>query len=273
MTEIKNKYYSYSRLNTFENCPQKYKIQYIDKIKSKNEGIEAFIGKRIHESLEWLYENSNQNNFISFDRLADKFDQLWIEKWHKNIYVAKNPYKRVSYTLNQNQYKKIALNNLSLFYVKYFNHNNKTIYTELKVKVDIDGYIFKGIIDRIDLDQDELYVIDYKTGKSKLKLTLLDKLQLYIYQLAVEKKYKNKKIYLSWYYVNSKNGVKKISLNQKDKNKLNNKLLSILKNIEKSKYENKFPAKETLLCNWCYYWSQCSLKKDLNEKNPAENLK
>ena len=183
MSESKKKYYSYSRLSTFENCPQKYKIQYIDKIKSNSEGIEAFIGKRVHESLEWLYENANQNNFISFDKLENKFDQLWIKKWHKNIYVAQNPYKRVSYTLNQNQYKKTALNNLSLFYVKYFKHDNNSVSTELKVDINIDNYTFKGIIDRIDLDGDKLHVIDYKTGKSKVTLTLLDKLQLYIYQL------------------------------------------------------------------------------------------
>ena len=69
-------------MNTFSNCPQKYKIQYISKIKSDKEGIESFTGKRVHEALEWLYNNSNRDNFISFDKVADKFDQLWNKKWH-----------------------------------------------------------------------------------------------------------------------------------------------------------------------------------------------
>ena len=63
----KQKYYSYSQLNTFNNCPQKYKIIYIDKIKSNNESIEAFVGKRVHETLEWLYSDLENNDFISFD--------------------------------------------------------------------------------------------------------------------------------------------------------------------------------------------------------------
>lgn len=34
--------YSHSRLNTFENCPLQYKLQYIDGIKREEEGIEMF---------------------------------------------------------------------------------------------------------------------------------------------------------------------------------------------------------------------------------------
>ena len=90
----KQKYYSYSQLNTFYNCPQKYKIIYIDKIQNNNESIEAFAGKRVHETLEWLYSDLENNHFISFDRIADKFNNLWNQKWHDNIYVAKNPYKK-----------------------------------------------------------------------------------------------------------------------------------------------------------------------------------
>ena len=55
-----NNYYSYSKLSTYLNCPQKYKLSYLDKIKKKEESIEAFIGKVIHEVLEWLYNNSKE---------------------------------------------------------------------------------------------------------------------------------------------------------------------------------------------------------------------
>ena len=46
--------YSHSRLETFEQCPQKYKFRYIDNIRTETEGIEAFVGKRVHEALEKL---------------------------------------------------------------------------------------------------------------------------------------------------------------------------------------------------------------------------
>ena len=57
----KNKeYYSYSQINTFLNCPQKYKLIYIKNIKTEKEGIEAFIGKIVHEVLEWIYKQKSE---------------------------------------------------------------------------------------------------------------------------------------------------------------------------------------------------------------------
>ena len=37
--------YSHSRLSCFEQCPPKYKLNYIDKVETEvEEGIEAFLG-------------------------------------------------------------------------------------------------------------------------------------------------------------------------------------------------------------------------------------
>ena len=53
--------FSYSQLNTFSTCPQKYKIIYLDGIRKMDESIEAFVGKRVHGVLEWLYNKSLPN--------------------------------------------------------------------------------------------------------------------------------------------------------------------------------------------------------------------
>ena len=44
-------YFSYSSLQSFKKCPAQFKYRYIDKIYKKDEGIEAFMGKRVHEVL------------------------------------------------------------------------------------------------------------------------------------------------------------------------------------------------------------------------------
>ncbi len=37
--------YSHSKLETFENCPMRYKLQYIDKVEVEEfESVEAFLG-------------------------------------------------------------------------------------------------------------------------------------------------------------------------------------------------------------------------------------
>lgn len=51
--------YSNSKLSTYENCPQQYKLTYIDRVEvhEGEEGIEAFLGNRVHETLEKLYKD------------------------------------------------------------------------------------------------------------------------------------------------------------------------------------------------------------------------
>ena len=48
--------FSNSRLGTYEQCPLKYKYQYIDKIKVEEaKTVEAFMGSCVHEALEKHY--------------------------------------------------------------------------------------------------------------------------------------------------------------------------------------------------------------------------
>lgn len=48
--------FSHSRLSSFESCPQKFHYRYVQKLPAESEGIEAFVGKRVHEILERLYQ-------------------------------------------------------------------------------------------------------------------------------------------------------------------------------------------------------------------------
>ena len=62
-------YFSYSSLESFNKCPSQFSFRYIDKIKSNDESIEAFMGKRVHEALEYLYNEVLQNHFLFIDSI------------------------------------------------------------------------------------------------------------------------------------------------------------------------------------------------------------
>ena len=96
-TSVNNKF-SYSRLNTFDNCPQKYKIQYIDLIKSENDSIEAYMGKIVHSVLEELYQTKDlKSQFIPFDKLIDIYSRLWNDNWHNKIFITNFKYNKHYY--------------------------------------------------------------------------------------------------------------------------------------------------------------------------------
>ena len=90
--------FSHSGLSSYEKCPAQFRIRYIDRVAKQDEGIEAFMGKLVHEVLEWLYNRENmEKSYITFDRLCQVYDEQWITKWHNNIYIADTRKKSAFY--------------------------------------------------------------------------------------------------------------------------------------------------------------------------------
>ena len=76
-----NEVYSPSRLASFEDCPRKFHYRYVQKLPVETESIEAFVGKRVHEVLERLYQFTHRGMVPSLARVLDRFRALWDEAW------------------------------------------------------------------------------------------------------------------------------------------------------------------------------------------------
>ena len=259
---IKSNYYSYSKINTFFNCPQKYKIIYIDKIKKKDESIEAFMGNIVHSVLEWIFKN--KINFQLFDVLVERYKLEWNNNWHRNIFIAK-------INLNKEFYYKLGIECLRNFYKNYHDSNNiKEIKTEFIVESKFYNFILRGIIDRLDIYEDSIYIHDYKTGKAMSRNKIRNNLQLFIYFLAIQSQYPEKNIILNWHYLRKKeNQVISLSYSKDDIEQLKLNLKDKIQDIESFVKNDNFKAKESFLCNWCYYWEECSEKSQYNLSNPS----
>ena len=280
-----NKYYSYSQINTFLNCPKKYKLIYIDKILIKKESIEGFIGKVVHEVLEWIYKE--KSNFLIWDKIENKYFEFWIKRWHSEIFYFNKKMlfdknKKNYKSFNQKHFKKIGLEYLRNYYIASGGPNlnfDSVIGVESTLYTKINGYTFKVIIDRIDKTKDGIHIYDYKTGKSKSKTILNNDIQLPIYQIALEQKYPKQKIYLNWHFLKEKDKEKYHIRISKDKNEINKiklKITNTINEIKKNKATQdnqlQFSAKTSFLCNWCYLWEYCDAKTEYNEKNNSLNV-
>src|ERR1019366_9064878 len=73
--------YSNSRIETFEQCPRKYRFRYIENIRTDSEGIEAFVGKRVHESLEKLYRDLKLTKLNSLEDILKFYESEWEKNW------------------------------------------------------------------------------------------------------------------------------------------------------------------------------------------------
>jgi len=251
--------YSNSKIECFENCPKRFKFRYIDKIKLPDspEGIEAFLGSRVHETLEELYKNQKMNKILSLTEVLEYFKKIWDKKWNENIKIVREQYK-------PEDYFNAGVKQITDYYEKYKPFDQAyTIGTEVRISFDIDpdrSYKMTGFIDRLSYDGKGRYEIhDYKTGQSGMTQAQADSSkQLAIYQIYVEENYPDaKEILLVWHYMAENREV----VSKRTRQQLDELKKELFRSIATIESETEFLPLESSLCNWCEYVEICPAKK------------
>ena len=136
----------------------------------------------------------------------------------------------------------------------------------------IEGYSFRGVIDRLDqISPGHWEVHDYKTSKKqKSQRQAVNDIQLALYHFAIEQNYEEvKEISLRWHFL--RHGSEVAIVYDKEKlDKIKNKIIKVIDKIAFSLNNNNFIPKETILCNWCYFWDECSIKLGRNNVRRAD---
>ena len=257
------KRFSYSSLETYKKCPAQFKIRYIDNIRRSDESIEAFMGKRVHEALEYLYNEVLEGRIPFFDHVIEKYNAVWRQNWHSRIGIVRTE-------KTPKHYKYLGEDCIARYYRKHTPFDEPIVGNEIELNFTIDEnceYHIKGIVDRLDHDGEGNWEIhDYKSGKRLLTQELADKdNQLALYQLGLISKDKDiKSVKLVWHFL--QHGI------EVESNRTEKQLLDLSINTKsqidviRSKINNggEFAAKKSILCNWCYYWEECPVQSGTN---------
>ncbi|MBU4350790.1 ATP-dependent helicase [Patescibacteria group bacterium] len=242
--------FSFTQLTAFQKCPLQYKFAHIIKIPIKGKAVFSF-GKTMHETLfQFFLEASSKK--ASLERLLQIYQDQWIEDWYQDK--------------NQRQkYFEAGKKSLEGFYENYSKNNPKILFLKDKPALEqdfnlkINGHTIRGKIDRIDVLEDGVEIIDYKTGSVKDKLRPEDKKQLLIYQLAAEEVLGLKPKKLTYYYLDENKTISFLG-SEIDKEK---EKQAIVEEIEKIKRSNFFPT-PGWQCDWCDFKNICEHSKAKN---------
>jgi len=267
--------YSHSRLSTFEQCPLKFRFQYIDKVeRPEEEGVEAFLGSRVHETLEKLYKDLKFMKENSLQDLLAFFDKQWNKHWNDSIIIVRKEY-------NSENYRKLGIKYVTDYYNRFKPFNQgKTIATEKRITIKLDDkgkYKMQGYIDRLGFKDGYYEVHDYKTNANlPIEEYLIGDRQLALYSLAILKSYQDaKKTRQIWHFLAFDKDII-LEKTKKELEQLKKDTITLIKKIELHKKRNDFPAKTSRLCDWCEFRPQCPqwahLYK-LEEKSANEYLK
>ncbi|UCF08903.1 MAG: PD-(D/E)XK nuclease family protein [Thermoplasmata archaeon] len=262
--------YSYSRISTFENCPLQYKLQYIDKITTEEEGVEAFMGSRVHETLEKLYADLILSRMNTVEELIEYYNEKWKEEWHEEVFINKE-------NMTKEDYRKAGEKAIRDYYATYHPFDRaKTLWTERMVTFSLgdEDHRLKGVVDRLDkTPEGVLEIHDYKASQRMPTQEKMDRdRQLALYQIAVLEAYPDtENVELVWHYVLFDDELR----SSRTKKQLEELKVEYIELIDEIEDEKVFPPKETALCDWCGYWEHCPAKKHLIkiEEMPAEERK
>jgi putative RecB family exonuclease len=245
--------YSHSKLSTFETCPLQYRFRYIDKIKVEREGVEAFMGKRVHEVLEKLYSDLAGSKLNTLDELLAYYNDQWESKWHEKVEIVKKQF-------DWKHYHAIGTKAIEDYYEHYKPFDQgKVLRTEDQFffKIDDAGeYTLTGYIDRVDrAENGTIEIHDYKTSS---RLPPQDKVdsdrQLALYQMAIEDKWPDvEKVSLIWHFL----VFDKKLVSERTEDQLDDVREEVLTRIREIEGIEDFEAHESGLCPWCDYEEMC----------------
>jgi len=269
--------WSHSRIASFEKCPLQYRYRYVDRIKRDTQSIEAFLGNRVHEALERLYQEAAQGRTPALADLIDSYHRNWEAKFSDRITIVRA-------NDGPDLYRRRGESCLATYYARHQPFDQaETVGLEERVQMALDGegrYQVQGYIDRLARAADGVLEIhDYKTSNTLPRPEDLKRdRQLTLYQLAVQKRFpEDREVRLIWHYLVQDQTLES-SRSPADLDRTRKETIKAIDRIEAAR---DYPPHESALCRWCEYRDICPLfataatssspgKEPVQEARPAE---
>lgn len=238
---------SYSSFDTYNNCPLKYKLQYIYEFKTSSDE-KADMGSLVHRSLDTINHKLKLNEEISDDEVIEIC---------KKVYSSKFEIME-----NHEDFEDFYINVLD--YLDDFNDNDlEVIDSEVPFSIEFNDFILNGKIDLIYRDGDSIKVLDYKNSEYNTNNISKYKSQLLTYILALEndplyKEYNINTKKASIYFLQS-NTPRELNIDDDEEISAH---FDEMKRVSKSINDNHFESRKSENCNICEFKQYCERGSD-----------
>jgi putative RecB family exonuclease len=266
--------FSHSSLSCFETCPKQYHFRYIEKIQVDLEGIEAFVGKQVHEILERLYLFVAEGKVPSLERVLSRYRLNWQERFHADrVRIARTG-------IDPDFYRRSGARCLENYYRRHYPFDaDETLGLEKQIRFQIDErgkYRIRGVIDRLVRAGDgALEIHDFKTGSRVPSQAVLDSdRQLALYEIGIRQQLgEENPIRLVWHYLQSD----QLRTSVRTPEQLADLRAATALAIDRIRDEKEWAPHPGPLCGWCDYQEICPVFKKaeapaapVSEAEPAE---
>ncbi len=235
---------SHSSMSMYNECPQKYKFKYIDKIPERPRHFFSF-GQSVHLALEFFYGVATPPAPSLVDVLAH-YAKIWVSAGYKD-------------KQQEQDYFEDGKAMISAYYEKHIKDFAIPFFVEYNFNLSVDGVPVTGKVDRVDkLPDGKLAILDYKTGKQLKGGRVEEDAQLTMYQLACETLLGAEVSRLSFYHVPSLKEQVVERHGKKLVDGLKKRIVGTAEGITKGAFA---PAPDEQKCRWCDYKPICPIFK------------
>jgi putative RecB family exonuclease len=241
----------------YQQCPLKYKLCYRDKIKRDTEGVEAFLGTTVHETLKKCYDDARLTRVNTLAELLAYYENIWQQNWHDAIIITKKD-------LNGEHYQALGRKLVESYYRRHAPFDaDITIATEMMINFQLEDsrkHRLIGYIDRLARTGDDIYEIhDYKTSAHLPTQEDADNdRQLGLYHVGIQKRWPDiKNIRLVWHYL----AFDRELVSSRSSEAISKLVTETSRLIDEIEAATNFLPQESGRCEWCEYPDLCPLRK------------
>lgn len=256
---------SATRISTFLQCKLRYWFNYVDHL-PKVPSPAFKLGIAAHESLELagrIWKDKEKFTKADKKKIIDKFIAVSVREGIEDVGIHKEGIKLVTQRINDFDHGKI------IALEKTFGYNDK----KSEAITTDEGVHLIGAIDKaLEVDEDTLLIVDYKTSKTAPTIhQLKDDIQLSIYDLAASKLWSGyKRIIMSLDMLRSDI---LYTYRTEEERKEFSKYLKVVHEQMVSLKKKDAKAHLNIFCPWCDYKEYCDEYEKACKKSDYKFLK
>ncbi|MBI5241994.1 MAG: PD-(D/E)XK nuclease family protein [Elusimicrobia bacterium] len=248
--------FSPSKLDTYRDCPRRYRFRYVDGLRRRVETVETLLGSCVHKALEELYAGLIHGREYTLEETLAVFDREWAAGWSDAVVNRRKEYGP--------EHHQAAGRDGVRAYFKAFApfRQDTTVAVEKRLgfsmKVGDEEVRIEGLVDRLAKVAEGIYEVhDYKTTANLPGQAELDEdWQLAIYDIAIRENWPDaREVGLVWHFVRFGQTMRSLRAAE-GRERLKGELAALILAI---RHDHVFAPRRSALCDWCEYRDICPL--------------
>jgi putative RecB family exonuclease len=243
---------SYSKIDTYETCPAKFRFQYEDRVPGRPSPVLSF-GDSLHQAL-FHFHNRPVPVAPTLAELHELLEAVWVSNGFES-------------EAEERMYLDHGRQILAQYHLENAGSFRIPAALEHRFSIEVEGVQVQGVIDRMDRIPGGGYeIIDYKTNRRLPPMSRIDQdLQLSIYWLAAREIWGIEPEKLTLYYLLPGQRMTTTRTAQQADD-LKRRIAVVAERIAAGKFE----PRENPLCNWCDYQALCPVFRHKYEKEQGD---